>query len=75
MFMKNVKWTLLLSVSVLCLSIGYSTLNTDLSVSREAIVRVVVDIRITNIKLDSTENIVTGDYLKDGVTYKYSYLR
>ena len=34
--MKSVKWTLLLLVSIFCLSIGYSALNTDLSISGEA---------------------------------------
>lgn len=60
--MKNVKWTLLLLVSVLCLSIGYSALNTDLSISGEAIVRADADIRVTDIKLESTENLGTELY-------------
>ena len=47
---------LLIIVVVLGLSIGYSALNTDLSISGEAYVRVPSDVRITNISLIDISN-------------------
>ena len=54
--MKNIKYYLLVLFGILSLSIGYSALNTDLSISGESIVRADVDIRVTDIKLDNILN-------------------
>ena len=56
MLMKNIKYYLLVLFGILSLSIGYSALNTDLSISGESIVRADVDIRVTDIKLDNILN-------------------
>ena len=53
---------LLIIIVVLGLSIGYSALNTDLSISGEAIVRADSDIRITDIVLKETLNGAIEDY-------------
>ena len=53
---------LLIIIVVLSLSIGYSALNTDLSISGEAIVRADNDIRITDIILKETLNGAIEDY-------------
>ena len=62
---------LLIIIVVLSLSIGYSALNTDLSISGEAIVRADSDIRITDVTLMTTNNgaveIYTSNYSKNDI--------
>lgn len=60
--MKKHLGMLLILMTILCLSVGYSALNTDLSISGDAIVRAEADIRVTNIELKSTENGGTEEY-------------
>lgn len=47
---------LLIIIVILGLSVGYSALNTNLSISGDAVVRVDTDIRITDVKLLETSN-------------------
>ena len=67
---------LLIIIVVLSLSIGYSALNADLSISGEAIVRAAADIRVTDIKLDSILNngkeIYSPEFTKDTTTMSVS---
>ena len=49
--MKKHLSMLLIFITILGLSIGYSALNTDLSISGEAVIRVDDDIRIIDVKL------------------------
>ena len=56
---------LLIIITILGLSIGYSALNTDLSISGEAKVKVDNDLRITNVKLKSQINGAYEEYNYD----------
>ena len=47
---------IILTIAIIFTSYGYAALNTDLSISGEAYVRVDEDIRITNINVVSSEN-------------------
>lgn len=56
---------LLIIITILGLSIGYSALNSDLSISGEAKVKVDNDLRITNVKLKSQINGAYEEYNYD----------
>ena len=74
--MKNIKYYLLVLLGILSISVGYSALNTDLSISGEAIVRADADIRVTDIKLNNISNdgkeIYSPEFTKDMTTMSVS---
>lgn len=58
--------------TIICISIGYSAFNADLSISGDAYVRVDKDIRVTNLRMIEATNgayeIYTNKYTKDTIS-------